>query len=32
VLPSPAGSGSGFLRANSAHNPRILQLGLKFMF
>ena len=23
---------SGFLRAASAHNPRILQLGLKFMF
>jgi hypothetical protein len=28
----PSGSNSGFLRANSAHNPRILQLGLKFMF
>jgi hypothetical protein len=24
--------GTGFLRAASAHNPRILQLGLKFMF
>jgi hypothetical protein len=23
---------SEFLRANSAHNPRILQLALKFMF
>jgi hypothetical protein len=23
---------SGFLRVSSAHNPRILQLGLKFMF
>jgi hypothetical protein len=23
---------SGFLRVSAAHNPRILQLGLKFLF
>ena len=26
------GSGSDFLNAGAAHNPRILQLGLKFIF
>jgi hypothetical protein len=31
VLPSP-NAASGFLRAASAHNPRILQLGAKFIF
>jgi len=31
VQPSP-GAASGFLRAASAHNPRILQLGAKFIF
>ncbi len=30
--PSCIASGNTFLTANSAHNPRILQLGLKFIF
>ena len=32
TLPAPTGAGVAFLHANAVHNPRILQLALKFIF